>query len=390
MNQLVEEKNIRKWKMENRIEDTEKPGRAWLEISLHGLRDNYRALLSKMPPGCDCMAVIKADAYGHGAIKVAEVLEEEGCGHFAVATLEEGIALRTAGIGGEILVLGYTMPRDAFLLKRYQLLQTVVDESHAAALAGTGCFLRTHLAVDTGMNRLGISCNDIDGIERVLKLPGLRVEGLYSHMSAADSDREEDRQFTLKQIEDFMGLKEKLGERDFFPAYHMQSSYGLLFYSMEGMTYARPGIALYGCASNSPKERLGLPLKPILSLKCRIACIRTVEAGGYVSYGRTWQAGKKCRLAVIAIGYADGLPRSLQQGYALVKGKKAPIVGRICMDQTILDVTGIPVKEGDIVTLIGKDGEEEIQAVSLAERAGSITNELLSRLGGRLAKIYIE
>lgn len=368
----------------------EKPGRAWLEISLQNLRDNYRALMSKLPAGCVCMAVVKADAYGHGAVKVAETLEEEGCMHFAVATLEEGIALRVAGIRGDILVLGYTMPRDAFLLKRYHLLQTVVDEPHAVALADTGYFLRTHLAVDTGMNRLGISCKDIDGIERVLRLPGLRVEGLYSHMSVADSDREEDKQFTLRQIADFMSLKEKLGEKGFFPAYHMQSSYGLLFYPMADMAYARPGIVIYGCASNSPKEELGLLLKPALSLKCRIACIRTVEAGSYVSYGRTWQAGKKCRLAVIAIGYADGLPRNLSHGYALVKGKRAPIVGRICMDQTILDVTGIDVQEGDIATLIGRDGEEEIQAVSLAERAGSITNELLSRLGGRLTKIYID
>lgn len=390
MKQAVKSESIFKLNEENRIKNTEMPGRAWLEISLQCLRDNYRALMSKLPAGCTCMAVVKADAYGHGAVKVAETLEEEGCTHFAVATLEEGITLRVAGIRGEILILGYTMPRDAFLLKRYGLLQTVVDETHAEALAETGCFLRTHLAVDTGMNRLGISCKDIESIEKVIKLPGLRVEGLYSHMSVADSDREEDRQFTLQQIADFMSLKEKLGEKGFFPAYHMQSSYGLLFYPMSDMAYARPGIALYGCASNSPEEELGLFLKPALSLKSRIACIRTVEAGGYVSYGRTWQAGKKCRLAVIAIGYADGLPRNLCRGYALVKGKRAPIVGRICMDQTILDVTGIEVQEGDIATLIGRDGEEEIQAVSLAERAGSITNELLSRLGGRLTKIYID
>ena len=386
----MKSESIFKWERENKAENIEKPGRAWLEISLHRLRENYRALMSKLPAGCACMAVVKADAYGHGAVKVAETLEDEGCTHFAVATLEEGITLRVAGIRGEILILGYTMPRDAFLLKRYHLLQTVVDETHANELAGTGCFLRTHLAVDTGMNRLGISGGDIEAIERVLRLPGLRVEGLYSHMSVADSDREEDKQFTLQQIADFMSLKEKLGEKGFFPAYHMQSSYGLLFYPMADMAYARPGIALYGCASNSPGENLGLSLKPALSLKCRIACIRTVEAGGYVSYGRTWQAGKKCRLAVIAIGYADGLPRNLSRGYALVKGKRAPIVGRICMDQTILDVTGIEVQEGDIATLIGRDGEEEILAVALAERAGSITNELLSRLGGRLTKIYID
>lgn len=336
------------------------------------------------------MAVVKADAYGHGAVKVAQTLEQEGCRHFAVATLEEGIALRAAGVKGEILILGYTMPRDAFLLKRYDLLQTVVDEAHGKALAAAGYFLRVHLAVDTGMHRLGISCQDEEGIERIFRMSGLKAEGLYSHLSVADSLREEDKSFTQKQIADFLELKRKLAAKGFFPECHIQSSYGLFCYPMEGMAYARVGIALYGCTSNSPKEDLGVRLKPVLSLKCRIACIRTVEEGSFVSYGRTWQAAKESRLAVIAMGYADGLPRNLEEGYALVNGKRAPIVGRICMDQTILDITGLEAKEGDTATLIGRDGEEEIQAVALAQRAGSITNELLSRLGKRLTAVYTE
>lgn len=375
--------------MDERTEEMERPGRAWLEISLDDLRENYRTLQGKMPRGCRCMAVVKADAYGHGAVRTAQALEREGCGHFAVAALEEGIALRAAGIAGEILILGYTMPRDAFLLKRYNLLQTVVDEAHGKELSAAGCFLRVHLAVDTGMHRLGISCGEAEAAERIFRMPGLKVEGLYSHLSAADGSGREDRIFTEKQIGDFLELKRKLAEKGFFPECHLQSSYGLLFYPVDGMAYARIGIALYGCASNSPEEKLGVRLRPVLSLRCRIACIRTVEAGSFVSYGRAWQAEKKTTLAVIAIGYADGLPRNLENGYALVKGKKAPIVGRICMDQTILDITGIDAKEGDIATLIGRDGEEEIEAVTLAQRAGSITNELLSRLGKRLTRIYL-
>lgn len=369
----------------------EKPGRAWLEISLDNLKYNYRELLTLMPEGCKCMAVVKADAYGHGAVRTAEALGREGCDTFAVASLEEGIALRIAGILGKILILGYTMPRDAFLLNRYDLIQTIVDEEYAKALSASSYPVSAHLAVDTGMNRLGISARDRGAIERVLSMPGLFVEGIYSHMSAADSSRDEDRQFTLRQIADFMALKEELSKKGFQNLeYHMQSSYGLLFYPMEGMGYARLGIALYGCSSNHAEEKFPVPLKPVLSLKSRVGCVRTVEQGEYVSYGRTYEAKEVRRVAVLAIGYADGLPRSLSgQGYALIKGKRAPIVGRVCMDQTMLDVTEIAdVKEGDIATLIGRDGEEEIEAAALAMQAGTITNELLSRLGGRLTKTY--
>ena len=369
----------------------ERPGRAWLEISLENLRWNYKKLCGLLPAGCKCMAVVKADAYGHGAVRTAQVLSEEGCDTFAVASLEEGMELRGAGVQGKILVLWYTMPRDAFLLERYQLMQTVVDEAHGAALARTGCKITCHLAVDTGMNRLGISYRDRDAIERVLGMEGIRVEGIYSHLSVADSPLSADKSFTEKQIADFLALKSYLEEKGWQNLVcHMQSSYGLLYYPMEGMQYVRPGIALYGCASNTPKEEFCVDLRPALQLKCRIGCIRTVEQGDFVSYGRTWEAKERRRIAVMAIGYADGLPRSLSgQGQALVLGKRVPMVGRICMDQTMLDITDVrEAAEGDIVTLIGRDGTEEIKAVELAQSAGTITNELLSRLGGRLTKTF--
>lgn len=371
----------------------EKPGRAWLEISLKNLVENYKKLLAFMPDGCKCMAVVKADGYGHGAVRTAEALSRAGCDSFAVATLEEGMELRSADIAGQILVLGYTMPRDAFLLDRYELIQTIVDEAHARALADTGYQLTCHLAVDTGMNRLGINGKDREAIERVLSMPGLSVTGIYSHMSVADSKLCEDRYFTERQIADFTALKEELDKKGYSHLeYHMQSSYGLFHYPMQGMAYARPGIVLYGCTSNHAEEKLSIDLKPVLSLKSRIGCIRTVEPGEFVSYGRTYEAKEVRRVAVIAIGYADGLPRSLSGcGYALVRGKRVPIVGRVFMDQTMLDVTEIPdVEEGDIVTLIGRDGDEEISAVALAEQAGTITNELLSRLGSRLTRTYPE
>lgn len=368
-----------------------RPGRAWLEISLENVRENYRQICGVLPAGCSCMAVVKADAYGHGAMQVAEALSSEGCDAFAVATLEEGIALRGGGLKGDILILGYTMPRDAFLLEHYDLIQTIVDETHAKALAESPYLVRGHLAVDTGMNRLGISYRNRDAIKSVLSMPGLLPEGIYSHMSVPDSQLSEDVQFTNEQIKHFTEVCAFLEKEGFTNLKrHMQSSYGILNYPMPGMQYVRPGIALYGCASNHVKEELALPLKPALQLKCRIGCVREVEAGEFVSYGRTYEAKEKRRVGVLAIGYADGLPRALSgQGVVLVRGMRVPILGRICMDQTMIDLTDVPsVREGEIATLIGTDGEEDLPAVFMAELAGTITNELLSRLGGRLTRIY--
>lgn len=369
------------------------PGRAWLEVSQQNLRQNYRMLSGILPEGCSCMAVVKADAYGHGSVQAAHTFAAEGCRHFAVATLEEGIALRTGGIRGEILILGYTMPRDAFLLDRYDLIQTIVDEKHAEALAAGGYPVRAHLAVDTGMNRLGVSFRDEAAVCRVLQKKGLRVEGIYSHMSVPDSPLPADREFTLNQIRCFRRLCGSLRKQGYTGLKcHMQSSYGVLNYPMEDMQLARPGIVLYGCGSNGAGEQLGLPLSPALQLKCRIGCIRRVKQGEFVSYGRTYEAKEERLVGVMAIGYADGLPRSLSgRGYVLVKGRRVPVLGRICMDQTMIDLTGIcGVQEGDTATLIGQDGEEQLSAAEMAQQAGTITNELLSRLGSRLTRIYTE
>ena len=366
------------------------PGRAWLEISLDNLKQNYRVIEKTLPEDCECMAVVKAEAYGHGAVRAAQAFAAEGCRNFAVATLDEGIALRAAGVEGDILILGYTMPRDAFLLDRYDLIQTIADEAHAQGLAAGGYPVRAHLAVDTGMNRLGISYRDEAAVERVLKRKGLSVEGIYSHMSVADSPLAADRAFTLHQIHCFQSLCAKLKQGGFpYLKCHMQSSYGILNYPMEGMQLARPGILLYGCASNG-EETFPASLKPALQLKCRIGCIRRVMAGEFVSYGRTYEAREERLVGVLAIGYADGLPRNLSgRGAVLVRGRKAPILGRVCMDQTMIDLTEIPqAEEGDAATLIGADGEDYLPAAVMAKQAGTITNELLSRLGGRLTRIY--
>ena len=268
------------------MRNEEKPGRAWLEIDTGRIRENYRSLCASAPDGCDIMAVVKADAYGHGAGRVAKLLQEEGCRYYAVATLEEAIGLRSAGILGDILILGYTMPRDAFLLQHYDLIQTIVDEKHGQELAKSGSTVRAHLAVDTGMNRLGIPAKEEETILRLLKLPGIRIEGIYSHMSVADSRQKEDIAFTNGQIAEFIGLKKRLGRMGYGHLYyHCQSSYGFLYYPVPGMRFARVGIALYGCTSNSAEESYPVALKPALSLKARISCVRMVAPGEFVSYG---------------------------------------------------------------------------------------------------------
>ncbi|HKM34863.1 MAG TPA: serine racemase VanT catalytic subunit [Lachnospiraceae bacterium] len=371
----------------------DKPGRAWLEISINHLKWNYGQLNQFLPKDCKVMAVVKADAYGHGAAMAAQTLTQQGCDFLALASIEEAIEIRNANIGTRILVLGYTMPQDAFLLHHYDMIQTIVDETHARALAKSGYGIRAHLAIDTGMNRLGISYKDYDAIKRVLQIPQLKVEGIYSHLSVSDSSDHMDKNFTNKQIASFYSVKEKLQKDGYNKlVYHMQSSYGILNYPMEGMQYARPGIALYGCSSNDPDEKFQIELKPILQMKCRIGCIRTVPVGEFVSYGRTYEAKEDRRVAVAAIGYADGMPRSLSgKGYGLIQGKRVPVIGRICMDQTMFDITGLQdIKEGDTITLIGIDGKEEIKAAEMAKTAGTITNELLSRLGSRLIKTYTE
>ncbi len=370
----------------------DKPGRAWLEISMENLIFNYRQLQKLIPNQCKIMAVVKADAYGHGVTAIARTLVANGCDFLAVASIDEAIAIRNTDITAKILVLGYTMPQDAFLLQRYDIIQTIVDENHAMALAKTGCEIKAHLAIDTGMNRLGIHYGDYPAVKRVLTLPGLSVEGIYSHLSVCDSKEESDREFSQKQVQAFMTLKKQLIEEGFSNLlFHMQSSYGIINYPMERMQYARPGILLYGCASNDPNESFPIELKPVLQLKCRIGCIRKVSAGEFVSYGRTYEAKQDRLVAVAALGYADGLPRSLSgKGFGLINGKRVPVIGRVCMDQTMFDISNLlDVKEGDIITLIGIDGTEEIKAVEMAKQAGTITNELLSRLGSRLTKTYV-
>lgn len=367
--------------------------RAWIELNMEHLKQNIESFESLIPSGCKMMPAVKAEAYGHGAVPIARSLQYAGVTDFCVASVEEGVELRQAGISGKILVLSYTPKGAVYKLSDYNLIQTVVDKEYANMLMETGIKLKVHIGVDTGMHRLGVWWEDTEDILEIWQKENLTVCGVFSHLCVADSKREEDRQFTRRQVERFDQVIETLhraGKEGF--AVHLQSSYGILNYRDCKYDYVRPGIAMYGVLSKKG-DWVDTPvsLKPVLSLKSRIECIRDLKAGEGAGYGLDFTAQKDSRLAVLSIGYADGIPRNLsEKGFVLCHGKKAKIVGRICMDQMLIDVTDIKeASPNDEVVLIGKSNNTQIYAEQFAEWADTITNEVLSRLGGRLERVVV-
>lgn len=367
--------------------------RAWVEIDLEHLKWNVERIKEMLPEGCRFMAVVKADAYGHGSLMVSKYLCKTGIRAFAVATLEEGIYLREHGVRGKILILGYTSPINAPYLAKYHLVQTVADEDYAEKLNAGGIPVKVHIGVDTGMHRLGEDYRNKEKIAEIFHYENLEVEGIYSHLCVSDNREEWAASFTKKQIERFYGVVDFLqerGEEDLKT--HLQSSYGVVNYPGLPVSYARVGIMMYGCLSGGRDETSqSLDLKEVLTLKARVALVRTLKKGESLGYGCDFLASGDTRVAVVTIGYGDGYPRSLsgKNQDVLIHGERAKIIGRICMDQLMADITGIDgVRPGDEVTLIGRDGAERISAEEVADHAGTITNELLSRLGSRLKRPY--
>lgn len=368
--------------------------RAWIELDRAALKSNVLALKSLIPGGCKLMAVVKANAYGHGAVLMARELNRLGVFSFCVATVLEGVELRKSGIRGEILILGYTHPIQFALLRRYRLTQTVVDAAYAALLNGYGKKISVQIALDTGMRRLGERCERFEDIQAIFACRSLDVQGVYSHLCADDSDAPEARAFTLMQAEALEATVARLRKAGCnIKNVHLQASYGLLNYPALGGSVVRAGIALYGMLSTrEDTERCALPLQPVLSLKARVVLVKDLFAGEAAGYGLAHIAEQDSKIAVLSIGYADGLPRALSRGVGrvLINGCPAPIIGQICMDQTMVDITNIPgVQSGDAAVLIGKSGGEEITACELAAQTGTISNEILSRLGSRLERVVV-
>lgn len=369
-------------------------GRAWIELNMENLRHNTAVLRTLLPPGCELMPVVKANAYGHGAVPIARELNKLRVHAFCVATVQEGAELRRHNIQGSVLVLGYTHPEQVSLLHRYRLTQTVVDFDYAKRLDGCRRPIRVHIGIDTGMHRLGERCENLENIAAMFRMKNLRVDGVFTHLCAGDLNTAQGKAFTTMQGETFSHVVDELRARGLScPRAHLLGSYGLLRYPQLGGDYARTGIALYGeLSTRADTMRCGIDLRPVLSLKARVASVRGLHKGEYAGYGLAFTAAEERKVATLAIGYADGLPRSLSGGIGkvLLNGCDAPILGRICMDQTLVDVTHITgVEAGDIAVLIGSSAGKSIRASDMADQADTITNEIFSRLGERLERVII-
>ncbi|HBN83794.1 MAG TPA: serine racemase VanT catalytic subunit [Clostridiales bacterium] len=369
-------------------------GRAWIELDRAALHLNVDALRALLPNGCEFMPAVKTNAYGHGAVLISKELNRLGVNAFCVATVQEGGELRRNGITGTILVLGYTHPKDFSHLRRYHLTQTVLDFSYAKVIDQYGKMISVHVKIDTGMHRLGERSEKIEEIIRIFECRNLNIEGIFTHLCVADENSAESIAFTHAQAKAFYDVVAELRQHGFTcPKKHIVSSDGLLYYPELAENYARVGIALYGMLSTrAGTERCGISLEPVLSIKARIALVKDLFQGEGAGYGLQFVAPQDSRIAVVAIGYGDGIPRSLSCGVGsvLIQGIKAPIVGRICMDQMLVDISNIPnVKSGDVAVIIGQSGDEKITACDLAEQDGTISNEILSRLGERLERLLI-
>ena len=369
--------------------------RTWTEIDLSNLEHNYRALRAMLPQGCRFLGVVKADAYGHGAVQVARRLETLGAEYLAVACLDEALELRQAGITTPILILGYTPVERADSLLEGGITQTVYDVDMAKALSdaamAAGKSLKIHVKADTGMSRLGWLCGEADqsaavkAIAQVCALPGLEAEGIYTHFANADGDED----YTMLQFTRFLDLLEALKDRGItFAIRHCAASAAALKFPCTHLDMVRPGIALYGHYPDPSCEGLDGPgLRPVMTLKTRVASVKTVPAGTPVSYGCTHVLDRETKLAALTIGYADGLPRLCSDRLeVLVKGSRAPIVGRICMDMCMADVTGLDVAPGDEVEECG----EHVPIEGVAALAGTIQYELLCAVSPRVHRAYLD
>ena len=371
--------------------------RTWAEIDLDCLDKNIEVLRSRLPAGAKVMAVVKADGYGHGDLAIARELAELGVDFFAVSNLAEALSLRRGGIRGNILILGFTPPARAADLAAYGLSQTVFSSEYARLLNDSckdaGITVKIHIKLDTGMNRIGFDSENCrraaDEVEAVCRLPYFSAEGIFTHLSSADSLESESLQYTEMQIARYNNvLNELIGRGISFPCRHLQNSAGIAFQPQLNYDYARAGIVLYGVAPSG--EPLPFELYPLMSLKTVISMVKTVPKGVAVSYNRRFVSPEEMTIATVPIGYADGYPRLLSnQAQMLVHGQRARVIGNVCMDQLMLDVSGIDgVQMGDTVTVVGRDGEDEIRFSELAGMAKTISYELMCLIGRRVPRVY--
>lgn len=370
--------------------------RGYVEVRLDAIVRNMCNMKERIAPDTKIIGVIKTDGYGHGSVPIAGELERlDFMWGFAVATAEEAHALRQAGIRKPLLILGYTFPYCYEQLVREEIRPAVFRRDAAEQLqkaaAGVGKPVKVHVKVDTGMNRIGITPDEegLRFIEDLMSRQEIEIEGIFTHFARADEADKSDAKRQLEQFRRFTAMaEEKLGYR--IPLKHCSNSAGILEMPEANMDLVRAGISLYGLYPSEEVDRNAAELFPALSLYSRIVYIKTIHAGQSVSYGGTFTAEHDMRIATIPLGYGDGYPRSLSgKGEVLIRGKRAPILGRICMDQFMVDVSAIPdAAENDRVVLLGICGEEGISAEELGELSGRFNYELVCDLGKRIPRVY--
>ena len=371
--------------------------RGYIQVDLDAILSNMRNMKANIAEHTKMIGVIKADGYGHGCVPIAHCLEQlDFVFGFAVATAEEALVLRRAGVKKPILILGYTFPYSYEMLAREEIRPTVfrydtIPELVSAAKS-TGHPVKVHIKVDTGMSRIGIT-PDEEGLRFVKELmnqDGIEIEGIFTHFAKADYRDKSDAERQLACFISFLQLIEDRLKLS-IPVKHCSNSAGILEMPEANMDVVRAGITLYGLYPSDEVSREAVALTPALSFYSHIVYVKTIHAGQSVSYGGTFTAEKDMRVATVPVGYGDGYPRSLSgRGYVLIHGKKAPILGRVCMDQFMVDVSDIPeAKEGDRVTLIGYDKTEHISVELLGDMSGRFNYELVCDLGKRIPRVYI-
>lgn len=369
---------------------------AWAEINLSAADYNIKKIKEKVGPGKEIIGVIKADGYGHGAIKMAEVLRENDIKIFAVATLQECIALREAGAMEEIIMLGLTPDMYADTIVKYNITPTVNSFENAKAIsdeaAKHGVEVRGLVAVDTGMGRIGYLPEDeyaIDDIKKIDSLSNFAIKGLFSHFATAD---EADKTFANKQVARYNAFVDKLQEEGLtLPVKTIANSAAIMELPQAHFDAVRPGIILYGCYPSGEVDKNQLDIKPVMSVKANIVHIKKVPVGFSCGYGRKFIAERESVIGTITLGYADGYPRPFSKdAKVIVNGQFAPIAGNICMDQCMIDLTDVDgVKVGDEVIIMGSDGNLTILADDIAKATGTINYEIVCAFGQRLPKVYV-
>ena len=368
--------------------------RCYAEISLEAIGHNIREVKKRLPEGVKLLGVVKANAYGHGAVPVASYLENQ-VDYFATATIEEAVELRENGISAPILILGYVSPSQYGDLVEYDITQTIDSYAQALALekeaARQNRKAKAPLAVDTGMTRIGfqVTEHDADEAAKIADLPHIELEGMFTHFSCAD---QEDKTYCSMQMEKYDKMTALLAERGVtIPLRHICNSAGIMEFDDHRFEMVRSGIITYGIYPSEEVKKERLDLIPALSWKSHVIHVKEVGPGIGVSYGATYVTEKPMtRIATVSAGYADGYPRALSnQGCVLIHGKKAPIIGRICMDQMMVDVTDIPdVQVEDVVTLVGTDGDETITIEEIANPAARFDYEMLCDISSRVTRVY--